>query len=870
MSSNAPSGTSVFLSHAGADSTRARELAEALRRQGIEVWFDKDNLRPGDEWMGAIEAAIQHSSGMLVYVGRLGVQQWSDREVRLGIERNTISPASFRLIPVLGEGSDPASLPPFLRQHQHVDLRDSQMTATGIQRIVEVLKNPLAEPTFAPTYWHENSPFRGLQTFNPEDSWLFFGRDVETADLVARLGRSPVLTVIGNSGSGKSSLVRAGLIPALRRGRFRSNGTPIDSWRLAIFRPSESPFDYLSETLPLQLAPEMRPQDCAEFIGYCRSKLPMGGETLRNAIASIVPSSRMSGTTSVLLVADQFEEIFSPATPQQERDRYIDSLLAAARPEGPVSVRLVLVLRADFYANCLDHPDLTRHLETNLYNVGPVRPTQLSELIEKRLALAGAGVEPGLLDTLLTEVNAEPGDLALLEHALGQLWDKCGGPGQMLTSNAYAAIGRIRGSLSRHADEVCGQFTNEVERSLTQEVFLQLVHYCDDAPETRRRVPKEALLELGPRVSIERVLDRLASNRLVTISSVGPLTARQYFVEVSHEALITHWPSLRGWIAEDRSFLVWRDHLLLKVRDWLQCGREEESLLAGTPLADAERQLNLRRKDLPISAREFIEASIQDRVRKESERLAEIEKARRLKELEEQHAAAIRTAEDVMHQLRSPLAAMGFYLERAIKQHPEPDDLQKTFRTLHALWNRTDQSARSGRLFADLAVGRTLPLDLKKVTARELIRTLEDLIQDVETSLDPERRIRWDLQTHQGEATPRILVDTHLFEQAVMNILDNAAKYTFQDTTITVSARWRAESFVVSVSNVGLQLGATDAQRAAERGYRGEKARLVTAGGTGIGLWVTSEILKAHGGKLEIFPTDAAGVTVVSLWFPTH
>jgi hypothetical protein len=176
---------------------------------------------------GRIEMAIKNSSAMIVYVGRLGVQAWVDREVRYGLERNIQAPKAFRLIPVIGEGADPSVLPPFLKQQQYTDLRDPKRTPEEIRRLVEVLRSATPQIAIPADYWTTHSPFRSLQVFEPEDSWLFFGRDSDTDELLARLGRAPVLVVIGNSGSGKSSLIRSGLVPALRRVVFAPTA---DGW----------------------------------------------------------------------------------------------------------------------------------------------------------------------------------------------------------------------------------------------------------------------------------------------------------------------------------------------------------------------------------------------------------------------------------------------------------------------------------------------------------------------------------------------------------------------------------------------------------------------------------------------------------------
>jgi WD40 repeat protein/DNA-binding winged helix-turn-helix (wHTH) protein len=466
-------------------------------------------------------------------------------------------------------------------------------------------------------YWSQHSPFRGLQVFEPDDVWLFFGRDSETEDLLFRLDRSPVLTVIGNSGCGKSSLIRAGLIPALRAGRFRHGETPIDFWRVVITRPSDAPFDYLAEVLPTQLTPELSLKEQVDFVADCRNKLPMGGETLRNAISVLANATTQdSRPARILLVIDQFEELFTLTTKHDVRERYIDALLAAGRWDSYVPIHVLLLLRADFYSHCLEHPGLSRCLEMNLYNVPRMTHDQLRETIEKRLALAGAHAEPGLIDSLLDDVGVEPGDLALLEHALTQLWERCGGFGCTLTNTAYSAIGRLRGALSAHADEVCGRITDAAQHYLAQKIFLELVHLGEGAPDTRRRVRKQELLSLGVPEEVEPLLARLTASRLITMGGEGQET----FAEVSHEALIREWSTLREWITQNREELQLERRLGQAAQEWESLNRDTGALLQGARLAQGEDWL-VRHPMAPALVRGFLQTSVAARAKIEEREL---------------------------------------------------------------------------------------------------------------------------------------------------------------------------------------------------------------------------------------------------------
>jgi WD40 repeat protein/DNA-binding winged helix-turn-helix (wHTH) protein len=487
-------------------------------------------------------------------------------------------------------------------------------------------------------YWKKNSPFRSLTVFEEEDAWLFFGREAETADLVERVTRSAVVAVVGNSGSGKSSLLRAGLIPALRENRFpNGNGSDKamltgDSWKIAVVRPSGAPFDYLAEGLPGQLAPELSVKEQAEFISDCRAKLPADGDALRNVITALAgaSSTRMehAGRTRVLLIVDQFEELFTLTAKLSVRDRYIDALLGAARLDGAIKVHLVLSLRADFYGRCLDHVGLSRCLETSLFNLTAMTLEQMRETIEERLQLTGGRAEPGLIDSLLEDVGAEPGNLALLEHAMGQLWERCGGPGCTFTNLAYNEIGRLRGALGRHADGVL-QGLDERQKLLTQKIFLELVHLGEGAQDTRRRVLKAELQRLSDPQEVEQLLGRLASSRLIATGRESEET----FVEVSHEALIREWPALRKWLEENREELALGRRLAQAAEEWRSLNGDPGALLQGARLVLAENWLS-RHKEASDLLQEFVRASIATRAEiRRNKREARCRELRRKKQL---------------------------------------------------------------------------------------------------------------------------------------------------------------------------------------------------------------------------------------------
>ena len=222
----------LFLSHSGADSEQAKTLAALLRQANVDVWLDLEKLKPGVRWMEELETALHSADDFAVYVGESGVRDWLDREVRFALDRNAADRA-FRIFPILGPGTSEDALPAFLRQHQYqrLDLSRGLPTATALERLVGAIRDEPPEPISVLP--EGKSPFLGLRPFDVDDALLFYGRDREVEELLERLQRQRFLAVVGASGSGKSSLVRAGLIPALLRGRFQDGDAWAQSWRVA-------------------------------------------------------------------------------------------------------------------------------------------------------------------------------------------------------------------------------------------------------------------------------------------------------------------------------------------------------------------------------------------------------------------------------------------------------------------------------------------------------------------------------------------------------------------------------------------------------------------------------------------------------------
>jgi WD40 repeat protein/energy-coupling factor transporter ATP-binding protein EcfA2 len=544
----------IFLSHSGDDSPAARDFARSLEQAGFESWLDVERLAPGDDWLEAIEAALRQAMIFAVYVGRSGVQRWVDREVKAALMRNAENPL-FRIVPVLGEGSQLDALSLFLRQHQALDLRQGSLAPAELKaRLVPLLDGPGHTSSALPP---ELPPFKGLETFQPEDGLLFFGRDREIEELLDRLRQGRFVAVIGDSGSGKSSLVRAGLLPALRH--FRPAVQPVGTrWQAAVMRPGNAPFRELANAL-LELAPAASAEERVRLRNQCADLLAHGVDGLSSCLGALV---QPRGQT--LIVVDQLEELFTQTQDQATRQRFLDTLFAAMDAEGDRPVAVVVTLRADFYAQVWSHSRLRDLTTRHQFAVSRPQVERLREIIEGPLALTGCRLEPGLAARILQELGDEPGNLPLLEHVLLEFWRRR--QGQLLTHAAFEEIGRLQGAINNRA-EATFLAMDVTSQQIAQRIFVELTQLAEEpSKDTRRRVPKSYLMGMAAPSLTEQVLDRLAADRLITAGRDQVLGQER--VELAHEALIRGWGRLRGWLAGGRADELLRRRIAEVAAEW--------------------------------------------------------------------------------------------------------------------------------------------------------------------------------------------------------------------------------------------------------------------------------------------------------------
>jgi WD40 repeat protein/DNA-binding SARP family transcriptional activator len=600
----------------------------------------RGELLPGfyDDWVslerGRLEAAYQHRMQRLL--DRLvderrwpEVLEWAERWVALGHAPEPGYRALMLAHDALGDRPRVAEAYRRCREalFNELAVEPSAQTRRLYERLSRGEPPPPAPGASAPPPERTDDeapapgqpPFQGLRYFDEGDADRFFGRERLTAALVGRLRAEPFLAVIGASGSGKSSVVRAGLVPALSGAAAPAgDGSSPD---VHLFTPTGHPLDALAAALHGGRAP-------AAVVAALLDELGRDPDGLRRHLGWRLQRGRRA-----LLVVDQLEELFTLCHDAFEREAFVENLLAAADADGPA--RVVVALRADFYAHCAQYPGLREAMAQHQEYVGPMGAGELRRAIEAPAERGGWSFEPGLVELILRDVGEEPGSLPLLSHALLETWRLR--RGRRLTLEGYTAAGGVQGAIARTAEAVLHERLAPRQRALARRVFLRLTELGEGTQDTRRRASTAELVvcpEEEP--ELRAVLHTLAEARLVTL---GAGTA-----EVAHEALIREWPTLREWLRHDREGLRLHRQLADAAREWERLGRDPGGLYRGARLAQALEWAAEQQQDLNALERAFLDTSRatadQEAAEREALRQRELEAARRVAEAERARAEA--------------------------------------------------------------------------------------------------------------------------------------------------------------------------------------------------------------------------------------
>ncbi|HVO43575.1 MAG TPA: protein kinase [Aggregatilineales bacterium] len=449
------------------------------------------------------------------------------------------------------------------------------------------------------------NPYKGLRAFQEADAVDFYGRKALVEQLLNRLGESAqgshFLAVIGPSGSGKSSVVKAGVLPAVRRAGLPGS----DSWFIAEMTPSASPIDQLARALE---------KVSANYVPGLTEILKADASGLLNAVNRLLPED---STTQLLLVIDQFEEVFTLIDAEAVRAHLMNSLRVAVT--DPASrLRVIVTLRADFVDRPLQYVDFGELIRRRNEFVLPLAPDELREAIVGPAQGVGAAVEDELLTTIVKEVGDQPGALPLLQYALTELFDRR--KGRRLTLEAYRASGGVLGALARRAEELYSGLDKDGQEAARQ-LFLRLVTLGEGTEDTRRRVKRTELTAIGgDQKALNNVIDTYVRYRLLTIDRDAE--SRTPTIEVAHEALIRTWRRLREWLNVSREDLRIQRRLMAAAAEWNNGKRETSFLASGMRLDQFEGWSKETSLSLGQDEKDYLAASLAERDKQHAQEAA--------------------------------------------------------------------------------------------------------------------------------------------------------------------------------------------------------------------------------------------------------
>ena len=597
----------VFLSYSRNDLEAATSLLAQLERRGLAVFRDRERIREGELWLTRLQDAVDACGSFVVLVGRDGVRRWVGAETQVALGRH-FGPKDdaprLPLFPILLGETHPDTLPAFLRLFQSTPWNAADPLSETL--LDQIRDRAITTSKIA----FEGCPFVGLDAFRPDQAQLFFGRQKETLDALAcfdtRRGSPTVrwLEINGNSGSGKSSLMNAGLLPLVDQGWLWPR-TGYETWRrIGPMMPGGRPVEMLAEHLARAFGREMSDvRQCLE------------GE--ERALADWL-RGRKQDDTAFLLAIDQFEELFTFADPA-ERGRF-DRLLAAALADPECPLFVISTVRSDFldrFDELLPRLVSIRNRSGKLWTLPLIRAEALHEIIAGPARLAGLDVSE-VEAAMVAEAQDESGALPLVENALQWLWQRRAD--DRLSGRLLNDHGGLAGILSRSADKLLSALGDRRDQAL--ELLFQLVKVDREGRHIRQRLPlAEAVGIAGGGAAGLALVDRLAGRRapddggrsrplrLITIVGGEPgrtAREREQWVDLIHETLIRskgpdaegrprpYWPTLWRYLKRHRDRAAWRDRVRTETQVWLANGKRRAtsrpmSGCAGSHSLDAGR-----------------------------------------------------------------------------------------------------------------------------------------------------------------------------------------------------------------------------------------------------------------------------------------
>jgi WD40 repeat protein/energy-coupling factor transporter ATP-binding protein EcfA2 len=572
-------------------------------------------------------------------------------------------------------------------------------------------------------------PYKGLAYFSTKDKVIFFGREKLSDELADRLQTTSFLAIMGASGSGKSSLLRAGIIPRLEE----------RNWRIHIIKPGTHPLAALAASLTRD---ELDPAT-TNTIG---NALATNANTLHQTAEKLIARTHAE---RLLLAVDQFEELFTQCKDSQEQKAFVDNLVSAAQAQGAVTV--LLSMRADFYGRISQFHNLPDLISQEQVYIKPMAEEDLVRAIAEPAKRGGWQFVEGLVEQFVADVGKEPGHLPLLSHALLATWEQR--RGVVMTLGGYREAGGVKSAIAQTAEATYAALTAS-EQLIAKRIFLRLTELGKGTEDTRRRVNQ---VELGEDAAMQAVAQRLTAARLITTNQDG--------IDVAHEALIREWPRLREWLDADREGLIIHRRLTDAEQEW-RSNRQEPSLLySGFRLNEAEQWIKDNANVLNDLEQTFFTASIDERQKE----IEEKEEQHRREQEALERAAKAETARAIeAEEKRKEVEAVANQLkEQVALTNTALNDSEFRFRLA-----RSRQLASEAQLLISQYNNDDPELNLPLILAREAVLTtwttdqyvsgevdaifcsIINQASSLRLSISPKPTLFWNAQTEETKIDP--------------------------------------------------------------------------------------------------------------------
>ena len=598
--------SAIFLSHSSKDNAAASEMKVRLEAHGHRSLFldfdPADGIPAGRDWEQELYNRLRSCRAFIVLCSEHSMSSsWCFAEI-------THAKALGKYVIPVKIG--PCTINPILTSHQILDLTADREESYA--KLFQGLKSAGLDPQNAYDWDVRRPPYPGLKSFDYEDAAVFFGRDREIQDgldVLSRLrhfGGHRLVMVIGASGSGKSSFVRAGLLPNLARNR--------SEWLIVPpFRPLGNPLREFSLVLAQAFAASGGNRGWREIRDAFQASSPDSGEALVD-LATDLRALAQQPQATVLLVIDQMEEVFGEADPI-ETHAFL-SVLKAALQTSNGSLMTIGTMRSDFLSEFQKHPELSR-LPYEAMHIGPMSVEGFAQVIEGPAEVAGIRIGYGLTQALVNDANSRDA-LPLLAFSLRELVDRYGKDGVLTIEDYRNGLGSLDVSVARAADSVfAAKALTDAEAKAVRTAFLALVRVNEEG-QYSRQIARWADMPAEAHPLLERFVQ---ARLLVSSGEKGDRT-----LEVAHEALFRSWQRLSAWLTEEREFLLWRKRLRWDLAEWERIGRDEAALLRGAILAEASLRLDQNSSELTRPEKEFIQAGV-DRAAQEEQRWKQLHEA---------------------------------------------------------------------------------------------------------------------------------------------------------------------------------------------------------------------------------------------------